>query len=92
MHLDIIVSAYQAGIMRTTITLDDDVYESAMHLSRASGERFGKVLSKLARRGLCEAPVGKKASKRFPMFDVPADAPIIPASKIQRMIDEEGIL
>jgi hypothetical protein len=79
--------------MRTTVTIDDDIYESALHLSRASGERLGKVLSKLARRGLSEAvPVSKKASKRFPMFDVPANAPIIPASRVQRVIDEDGIL
>lgn len=34
-------------IVRTTVTLDDDVYEAAMHLSRSSGERLGKVLSAL---------------------------------------------
>jgi hypothetical protein len=79
--------------MRTTVTIDDDVYESAMHLSRASGERIGKVLSKLARQALTGAqPVRIKKSKRFPMFDVPANAPIIPASRVQRVIDEEGIL
>jgi hypothetical protein len=78
--------------MRTTVTLDDDVYESAMHLSRASGERLGKVLSNLARRGLKEPSTARKrSSKRFPMFDVPPNAPVIPASRIQRILDEEGI-
>ena len=75
------------------MTLDDDVYEAIMHLSRSSGERPGKVLSTIARRGLRESGSSRKnGSKRFPMFDVPADAPIIPASRIQRVIDEEGIL
>lgn len=41
---------YQAEVVRTTVTLDDDVYEAAMHLSLTSGERLGKVLSMLARR------------------------------------------
>src|SRR5262249_48721406 len=38
--------------MRTNITVDDDVYEAALHLSRASGERLGKALSDLIRKGL----------------------------------------
>ena len=79
--------------MRTTVTLDRDVYEAAMHLSRASGQRLGKVLSELARRGLAPgAPARlKKKRGRFPTFDVPANAPIIPASRVQRVIDEEGL-
>jgi len=79
--------------MRTTLTIDDDVYQAASHLSRSSGERLGKVLSELARRGLrpAAAPVSRKSGKRFPVFDVPPDAPIIPASRVQKAIDEEGL-
>ncbi len=78
--------------MRTTVTLDDDVFEAATHLSRVSGRRLGKVLSHLARRGLSaqETPAGRR-SKRFPTFRVRPDAPVIPASKVQRVLDEEGI-
>lgn len=88
-------SAYRCinlNIVRTTVTLDDDVYEAAMHFSRASGERLGKVLSILARRGLkpADSPAPRSA-RRFPVFDVPANAPVIPASRIQRVIDEEGL-
>lgn len=90
--LDISVSVHQAKNVRTTVTLDDDIYEAAMHLSRASGERLGKVLSRLARRGLkpADAPA-RRSRRRFPVFDVPANAPVIPASRIQRVIDEEGL-
>jgi hypothetical protein len=78
--------------MRATFTLDDDVYAAAMHLADVSGERLGRVLSKLARRGLAppQAPSPKRGKRRFPTFEVPADAPIIPASRVQRVIDEEG--
>jgi hypothetical protein len=77
--------------MRTTVTLDDDVYAAAVHLSNASGERLGKVLSKLARRGLAPPPARpKKAGRRFPTFEVPPGAPVIPASRVQRVIDDEG--
>ena len=77
--------------MRTTVTLDQDVYEAAMHLSRVSGERLGKVLSDLARTALkTPAPPDRKRGRRFPVFDVPPDAPVIPASRIQRLIDEDA--
>ena len=78
--------------MRTTVTLEDDVYEAALHLARTSGQRLGVVLSKLARRGLVQAaPSKRRKSSRFPTFQVPANAPIIPASRIRRVIDEEGL-
>src|SRR5580704_18908435 len=89
-HLDIGVSPYQTINVRTTVTLDDDIYEAALHLSRAAGERLGKTLSSLVRRGLTAHPPPKKGTRRFPAFDVPAGAPIIPASRIERIIDEEG--
>ncbi len=63
-----------------------------MHLSRASGERLGKVLSTLARRGLkpTDSPA-RRSTRRFPVFDVPANAPVVPASRMQRVFDEEGL-
>lgn len=78
--------------MRTTVSLDTDIYDAAMHISQTSGKRLGEVLSELARRGLNQnnAPV-KKRKARFPVFAVAADAPIIPASRIQRIIDEEDL-
>lgn len=78
--------------MRTTVTLDDDVYEAAMHLSRTSGERLGKVLSLLARRGLKPPePPARRPAHRFPVFDVPANTPLIAASRVEKAIDEEGL-
>ena len=78
--------------MRTTVTLDDDVYQAAMHVSRMTGRRLGKILSELARRGLTRASMPKgKAGRRFPVFDVPPGAPLIPATRIQAAIDEDGL-
>jgi len=78
--------------MRTTVTLDSDVYEAAMHLSRSTGRRLGKVLSELARRGLQpRKTIQRRGKSRFPVFEVPRDAPLIPASRIQEIIDEEGL-
>ena len=74
------------------MTLDDDVYRAAMHLSRSTGRRLGKVLSELARRGLRpEKSIQRPGQSRFPVFQVPQDAPVIPASRVQEIIDEEGL-
>ncbi len=82
--------------MRTTVTLDDDVYEAAQAHAQATGKRLGQVLSEMARQALQPsgnrpARPAKKAS-RFPVFDVPAGAGMITASRIQKALDEDGIV
>jgi hypothetical protein len=79
--------------MRTTLTLDDDVYETALQLSKSSGEGLGKVVSKLVRRGLQpQTPIKRSKSRRFPVFDVPTNAPIMTPESIDRFIEEEGLV
>ena len=76
--------------MRTTLTLDDDVYQAVATLSHTSGLSLGKVLSKVARRGLKPTPV-KKKKKGLPTFDVPPGTPMIPGNLIQKFWVEEGL-
>ncbi|OFW30755.1 MAG: hypothetical protein A3H97_10665 [Acidobacteria bacterium RIFCSPLOWO2_02_FULL_65_29] len=74
--------------MRTTLTLDDDVYEAARALMEASGKTLGRVLSDLARRGL--KPRSDFRSKRtLPVFLVPANAPVIPSTRARELEAEE---
>lgn len=90
--VEITVSLHQTEVMRTTLTLDQDVYEAAVRLARSSGERLGKIVSELARRGLATPPRrAAKSKRRFPTFDVPPGAPVIPASRVQKVIDEVGL-
>ena len=81
--------------VRTTVTLDDDIYEEALRQSKATGRSLGGVLSEMARYALrsdtqriCKA----ERESRFPSFDVPPDAPPIPAARVQRALDENGIV
>lgn len=78
--------------MRTTVTLDDDVYEAALAHSRATGKRLGRVLSEMARQALQPPAPRRKRRQRFPTFDVPPGAPLIPASRVQKDLDEDGIV
>ena len=81
--------------VRTTVTLDDDVYEAAQAHAQATGQRLGRVLSDMARHAL--QPSGRKGKRstkgasRFPVFEVPAGAQMIPASRVQKALDEDGI-
>ena len=81
--------------VRTTVTLDEDIYEEALRQSKATGRSLGAVISEMAHHGLrsdsqriCEA----EKEPRFPSFDVPPDTPQIPSSRVQKAIDENGIV
>jgi hypothetical protein len=74
--------------MRTTLTLDRDVFEAAQALARASGRRLGQVVSELMRRGL-RAPQAPGAKNGLPVFAVPPDAPIIPSDRARDLLAEE---
>jgi hypothetical protein len=82
--------------MRTTLTIDDDVYEAARARAAATGRQVGDVLSEMARLAL---PATDQASKspaarrsRFATFEISPGAPVIRAATIQKVLDEDGVL
>jgi hypothetical protein len=74
--------------MRTTVTLDDDVFEAARAQAAASGKRLGQVLSQLARRGLRASAQNASRGGR-PVFKVKPDAKIIPSSRANELLSED---
>ena len=47
----------------------------------------------MARRGLEQGETPhRKGRRRFPTFDISPGAPVIPASRIERVLDDEGIV
>lgn len=78
------------------MTLDDDVYEAALAHAQATGKRLGRVLSEMARQAL--QPSGRRPKRpakeavRFAVFEVPAGAQMIPASRVQKALDEDGVV
>lgn len=75
--------------MRTTITLEDDLYEAARALAESSGRTLSAVISELVRRGMQPREV-IRGEDGLPAFDVPSDAKIIPATRAQELLAEEG--
>lgn len=76
--------------MRTTVTLDDDVFEAAKALAEGSGRQLGAVLSQLARRGL-RASAEVSHRNGLPVFKVSPDAPVIPSRRAAELSAEDAL-
>ena len=74
--------------MRTTLTLDDDVFEAARALALASGHRLGRVVSDLVRRSLL-APPAVASRNGLPVFKVKDGADIIPSDRAGALLADE---
>jgi hypothetical protein len=75
--------------MRTTINLEDDVYQSVKTLAEASSKSLGEIISELIRKGL--EPEKCIIEDGLPLFSIPSGAEIIPGNRAQELLSEEGI-
>jgi predicted DNA-binding ribbon-helix-helix protein len=66
--------------MRTTVTLDDDVYVKVKQIAEDSGHTFGQVISQLARKSL-KTDTRCDAESTIPVFRVLIGAAIIPGNR-----------
>ena len=76
--------------MRTTITVDNDIFEAAQAQARASGKKLGEVISQLARRGL-RASADTASKNGLPVFKVQGNAPVSPSSRAKELLDEDAL-
>ncbi len=73
--------------MRTTLTLDPDIYQAARSIARERGESMGKVLSTLARAALRPRENTTRADG-FPVFDVPPDTPPLTSEMVRDALED----
>jgi len=74
-------------MMRTTLTLDDDVVALAKEVALAEGVSLGAVISRLARQGMAStARVVDDAD--IPRFSVPADVPPLTPDMVRAAMDD----
>lgn len=76
--------------MRTTLTLENDVYEAAQSMAQASGKRLGEVVSLLMRRGLKASVETAPARSSLPVFQVASEDPIIPSNRARDLLADEA--
>jgi hypothetical protein len=76
-------------MVRTTLTIADDVYELARLLAERERISIGEALSRLVRRGLNPAPPPPSSRSDFPVFHVPLGAERITLARTLDVEDQE---
>lgn len=72
--------------MRTTLSLDDDVFRLARGYAESRSLALGKAVSELVRKGL-RAPTPTRTVNGLLVFDVPADPRI--TSELIKQLESE---
>jgi len=86
--IDINPTETHRSTMRTTLTLDDDVFELVARQSKLRGVSLGKTVSDLLRRGL-NASTPSQDKDGLVVFRLPADSPKVTTDDVRR-IEAEG--
>jgi len=73
--------------MRTTISLDDDVFPLVKRYAEARALGLGKAVSELVRKGL-RAPLPTRMENGILVFDVPPDNPPITSERVKELESE----
>jgi len=74
--------------MRTTLSLDDDVFQVVKSYAENRSLAMGKAVSELVRRGL-GAPVKTRVVNGLVVFDVAADIDLVTSELVKRLEAEE---
>ena len=76
-------------VMRTTVTIDDDVLAVARALAERNRMSLGRALSELARRGFRTGrAVARRRQERSVVFTVEADAEPITSEDVHRALSD----
>lgn len=74
--------------MRTTLSLDDDIFEIVKQYAESRSVGLGKAVSELVRRGYT-VPRPTRVVNGVQVFDLPANSPVVTIKKIQELEDTE---
>ena len=70
--------------MRTTLSLDDDVFQVVKTYAENRSLAIGKAVSELVRRGL-SAPVKTRVVNGLVVFDVPEDSEAVTSELVKQL-------
>jgi hypothetical protein len=74
--------------MRTTLSLDEDVFQMVKAYAENRSLAMGKAISELVRRGL-SAPVKTRVVNGLVVFDVPEDGEAVTSERVKQLEAEE---
>ena len=72
---------------RTTLSIEDEVFDLAEGYARGRANGLGQAVSDLVRKGL-QKELGTRTVNGLVVFDLPADSPAVTAKDIEQA-DEE---
>jgi hypothetical protein len=73
--------------MRTTLSLDDDVFREVKAYAESRDVAIGKAVSELVRRGL-HAPLQTRVVNGFHVVDLPPGSPSVSTEDVEKLQDE----
>lgn len=74
--------------MRTTLMIEDDIYDTAKHIAQNSGRTLGEVISQLVRKGLAAEPAFN-IENGLPVFRVGDSPEQIPGGRAAEILNAE---
>jgi hypothetical protein len=79
---------FDAGYMRTTLAIDDDVLAAAKGLAESEGKTVGEVVSALARKGLDPPQRRFRTRNGVPLLPRRPDGRPVTLEMVNRLRDE----
>jgi hypothetical protein len=73
--------------MRTTLSLDDDVFREAKVYAESRDLALGKAVSELVRRGL-QAPLQTRVVNGFHVIELPPGSPPVSSEDVRKLQEE----
>jgi hypothetical protein len=74
--------------MRTTISLDDDVFLQVKQYAKSRSLRLGKAVSELVRRGMCQQQPTRSING-LQVFDLPLNSPRVTTKQVEDLDAEQ---
>jgi hypothetical protein len=74
------------AIVRTTVNLDDDVFEIDKEYAANQSLAIGKALSELVRRGIA-APAKTRIVNGLTVFDLPGAGEKVTSAKVKKLLE-----
>jgi hypothetical protein len=73
--------------MRTTLSIDDDIFREVKTYAQSRDIAIGKAVSELVRRGL-RAPLRTREVNGFHLVELPSDSPPVSSEHVRKLQEE----
>jgi hypothetical protein len=78
----------RAGIVRTTLSIDDDVLTAAKEMAAAQDKTLGEVISALARQALTPSRSARKTRNGVPLLPVRSRTARVTSELVQQLREQ----